>query len=101
MSTADSQATQPIPADPGQQGDGTNTGPQRVLALVRAGLAQSEIATRMNVSQSTVSRWYNKAKEAQRGRRRAIALVVMCVVLTACAVVTTIAVSVIAFAQPG
>lgn len=86
------EKVQPQPGQ-GEPADAADTGPQQVLALTKAKVPQSEIARLLGISQSTVSRWKQKAREAQIGRRTAIAQTTMCVIITACIIVITIAVA--------
>jgi DNA-binding NarL/FixJ family response regulator len=96
MTTAISDAqTEPIPAESGA----LDTGPQAVLELAEQGLPQRTIAHRLHISQATVTRRIREAIEARQAQRRAYAITVMCTVLTLCAVVTTIAVSCLAWAE--
>lgn len=76
-----------------------DTGPQAVLELAEQGLPQRTIAQRLHISQATVTRRIREAIEARQAQRRAYAVAVMCTVLTLCAVVLTIAVSCLAWAE--
>ena len=96
MTTATHDArTEPIPAESGA----LDTGPQAVLELAEQGLPQRTIAQRLHISQATVTRRIKEAIEARQAQRRAYALAAMCTVLTLCAVVTTIAVACLAWAD--
>lgn len=102
MTTATEPATEPIAATPHEYDpEPADTGPRRVLQLIEeAGLTQAEVARELNLSQSTVSRWYKLAREtvsARREQHRTWAMTAMCAILTACAIVSTIAWSWIAW----
>lgn len=83
----------PVVPDPADSG----SGPQRVLALTEAGMTQTEIAAELHVAQSTVSRWLHTARRSREIHYRAIARDGFLVLMAACAVVITIAVSYIAW----
>lgn len=80
----------PDPADPG-------SGPQKVLSLTEAGMTQTEIAAELHVAQSTVSRWLKAARQSREIHYQSIARNGFLVLMAACAVVITIAVSYIAW----
>jgi DNA-binding NarL/FixJ family response regulator len=97
MTTATSAdaRTEPIHVESGA----LDTGPQAVLELAEQGLPQRTIAQRLHISQATVTRRIREAVEARQAQRRAYAVAAMCTVLTLCAVVMTIAVSCLAWAE--
>lgn len=96
MTTATHEArTEPIHAESGA----LDTGPQAVLELAKQGLPQRTIASRLNISQATVTRRIREGLAERQDRRRAWAVTAMCTVLTLCAVVLTIAVSFLAWAE--
>lgn len=77
--------------------DLTDSGPQRVLELKEAGLTQAEIADRLHIAQSTVSRRLKDARQAREVPYRAIARDLFLIVMAICAVVLTAAVATIAW----
>lgn len=95
MTTATDSRTEPGPAESGV----LDTGPQAVLELAEQGLPQRTIAQRLHISQATVTRRIREALEAKQAQRRAYAVAAMCTVLTLCAIVMTIAVSCLAWAE--
>jgi type IV secretory pathway component VirB8 len=52
------------------------------------------------MSQATVTRRIKEAIEIRQAQHRAYAMAAMCTILTLCAVVTTIAVACLAWAEP-
>lgn len=95
MTTATEPVTEPIPVESGV----LDTGPQAVLELAEQGLPQRTIAQRLHISQATVTRRIREGIEARQAQRRAYAMAAMCAVLTMCAIVLTIAVSCLAWAE--
>jgi len=77
--------------------DITDSGPQRVLELKQAGFTQAEIADRLHIAQSTVSRRLKDARQAREIHYRAIARDLFLLLMTVCAVVLTAAVATIAW----
>jgi hypothetical protein len=94
MATATSEAkTEPLPRE--TQSD---TGPQRVYSLTRQpGMTYRKVADQLNISAATVARRVRDAKAERRARLMITVRVLMFVVLTACAVITTMAVATLAW----
>lgn len=95
MTTATDAKTEPLDLGSGA----LDTGPQAVLELAEQGLPQRTIAERLHISQTTVTRRIREAVEIRQARHRAYAMAVMFTMLTLCAVVTTIAVACLAWAE--
>jgi biotin operon repressor len=97
MTTATEAKTEPL--DPGS--GALDTGPQAVLELAeKHKLSQRRIADMLHMSQATVTRRIKEAIEIRQAQHRAYAMAAMCTILTLCAVVTTIAVACLAWAEP-
>ena len=98
MATVADRGTGPDRESPGRESGVPDTGPQAVLRLRREqGLTTREIADRLPISQATVTRRIREALEARRSQHRALAMTVMLILLTLCAVISTAAFATLAW----
>lgn len=90
--TADQQA-EPLPHE-----TSADTGPQQVLALTqKPGMTYRKVAEMLHMSPATVARRVRDAKAEQRDRLLVRARLLMYAILTVCAMITTAAVSFLAW----